>query len=128
MSEKNMIMGVGVDIVEISRISAMDEAKKSAFAKKVLSSDEYALWAVNPTDAYIASRFAAKESISKALGTGFFGFGFTDITISHDEYGRPFVVGTKRFAAAAQNRGIGMFQISISHEKNNAVAFCVATS
>lgn len=108
-----MIKGIGTDIVEISRIQKMDLEK---FATKILTKSE----TINHqplTSNYLAKRFAAKEAIAKAYGTGIgSALSFQDIEISNDENGKP-LAKIKR-----QNLKI---HLSIADEKTHAVAFAI---
>ena len=75
------------------------------------------------TDEYFAARFAAKEAFAKALGTGIRGFSLTEVEVSSDDDGRPFLV----FHGRAEKLAEGLrFHLSMSHERNAAVAVVVA--
>ena len=78
-----MIRGIGVDIVECRRM----EGREKRFYERFLSDDEL-MEIITPE--YAASRFAAKEAFSKAIGTGIRGFSMRDITVRSDELGRPY--------------------------------------
>jgi len=109
-----VIVGIGTDIVKISRLS-------EHLVSKILSSSEIVQYESfsSPTrkQEYLAGRFAAKEAIIKAVST-FDGFcNMSDISINNDESGKPIVVYPKY-----ENRKI---HISISHEKDYAVAYCI---
>jgi len=83
------IIGIGVDIVDNSRIQK--KIKNKNFIKRIFSKKEivFAKKTINKTN-YYAKRFAAKESLSKAIGTGFRkGLNFRDISIINDKYGKP---------------------------------------
>lgn len=120
-----MIIGIGTDIVEIERImQAIDRNTK--FIQKVLSEEEIDLGADgNLKPEFVAGRFAAKEAVSKALGTGFRSFGFKDIVIINDELGKPVVSLKGKAKDALSNYGDYKIHISISHERKNAIAFVV---
>jgi len=112
-----MIKGIGTDIIEISRIEKACE--NSEFIEKIYTEkeiDEYIKRNKNIT--YFAGRFAAKEAVSKALGTGMRGISFKDIEILSDSLGKPYVNLKKNI----ENMNI---LITISHSKENAVAYCV---
>lgn len=112
-----MIKGIGTDIIEISRIEKACES--ISFIEKIYTAkemDEYIKRNSNIT--YLAGRFAAKEAVSKALGTGMRGISFKDIEILSDNLGKPFVNINKDM------RSVNI-HITISHSKENAVAFCV---
>lgn len=118
-----MIGGIGVDIVRIERMKqAMRRTER--FADRVFTAAEQAYILRGPTPHYesAAAMFAAKESIAKALGTGFNGFGLRDIEIRHAENGAPYAV----LYGEARNRvGDGRVWISLTHEKEYAVAQAV---
>lgn len=89
-----MIVGLGEDLVEISRIAALIETKGDAFLSKCFTSTEIAAAQNHKTNnrihAYYAKRFAAKEACLKALGTGMrAGIGWHDMQVGNDELGRP---------------------------------------
>ena len=120
-----MVQGIGVDIVKIERIEAVYRRFGDRFARKVLSAEELAVGPV--TSLLIAKRFAAKEAIVKALGTGFRG-GITmpSITINKNSLNKPQVALTG--AAAERLRVIGAQQVlvSIADEVDSVVAFAIA--
>ena len=121
------IIGVGVDIVDITRISRLQDEKKISLSKKILSEKEFGACNFTITSQLLAARFAAKEAVSKALGTGFRSISFIDISILHDNLGKPFVVLGDKALLLAESKGITELYVSISHEKNTAIAFCIAT-
>ncbi len=123
-----MIVGVGTDIVQIARISALYQKSGAAFSKRILSSSELTrLEDIARPEAFLAKRWAAKEAVSKALGTGFSqGVSFTDMTIERTEKGQPLVLLSGKAAEVANALGIQSWNISISDEKEFAVAFVVA--
>ena len=120
-----MVQGIGVDIVKIERIEAVYRRFGDRFARKVLSAEELSAGPV--TTSLIAKRFAAKEAIAKALGTGFRG-GITmpSITITKNSLNKPQVALTG--AAAERLRVIGAQQVlvSIADEVDSVVAFAIA--
>ena len=126
-----MIVGIGVDLCAISRINDAVSRRGECFAKRILAPKEFAeLNGLNHSmrAAFLAKRFAAKEAVAKALGTGIGrGFGFRDVTITHDELGRPVVVlntENSSLAATAQYRT----HLSISDERTHVIAFCTIES
>lgn len=83
-------IGIGNDIIEISRIEKA--IKKTNFITKVFTENEIKLFEIKGSRAeFFAGRFAAKEAISKALGTGFREFSLTDIEVLNNELGKPYV-------------------------------------
>ncbi|CAI8393319.1 MAG: holo-ACP synthase [Litorivicinaceae bacterium] len=126
-----MIVGIGVDLCAISRINDAMSRHGDCFPKRILAPKEFAeLNRLNHSmkAAFLAKRFAAKEAVAKALGTGIGrGFGFRDVTITHDELGRPAVVlntENASLSATAQYRT----HLSISDERTHVIAFCTIES
>ena len=117
-----LLLGIGIDIVEIARITKAME--KTAFAVKFFTPAEQAYCEArkNQRFASYAARFAAKEALVKAFGQGFRYGKFTDISIENDELGCPFVRLFGHFEQLRQQCGIGKIHISLSHCKEWAVA------
>lgn len=122
-----MILGVGIDIIEVARIAASYEKFGERFVNRILLPEEiaYCRSYKNPAP-FIAARFAAKEAISKAFGTGIgTHLGWQDMEIRRKESGEPFVVlhgkGEKLFAS----RGAKRLLISLSHTQNYAAATAI---
>ena len=117
-----MVHGIGVDIVKFERIEAVYRRFGDRFARKVLSAEELSAGPI--TSSLIAKRFAAKEAIAKALGTGIGrGFGFHDITVSHDDLGKPLVILNSKNMTLRNVCG-SRIHLSISDERTQAIAFC----
>ena len=125
VGESAVVQGIGVDIVKLERIEAVHRRFGDRFARKVLSAEELSGGPV--TSSFIAKRFAAKEAIAKALGTGFRG-GITmpSITITKNSLNKPQVALTG--ATAERLRAIGAQQVlvSIADEVDSVVAFAIA--
>ena len=122
-----MILGTGIDIIEVARIASSYEKFGERFVNRILHADEiaYCLSHKNPAP-FLAVRFAAKEAISKAFGTGIgAALGWQDMEIRRKESGEPFVVlhgkGRELFAA----RGAKQLLVSLSHTDNYAAATAV---
>ncbi len=112
-----MIKGTGTDIIEIKRIEKA--CLNEEFIKKIYTENEIKEYIRrNKNISFLAGRFAAKEAVSKALGTGMRNISFKDIEILLDSYGKPYVNLKK-------DMGNIKIHISISHSKDNAVAFCI---
>ena len=125
MGEISLVRGIGVDIVKLERVEAAYERFGERFVRKVLSADELATSAI--TASFIAKRFAAKEAIAKALGTGFReGITMPLITVTKNQLDKPEVALTG--AAAERLRAIGAQEVlvSISDEVDSVVAFAIA--
>ncbi len=117
---RNMkIYGIGTDIIEISRIEKAIK-QTSLFKRKVYTEKEieHIEKKKHPYSSY-AGRFAAKEAVSKAFGTGVHGFSLSDIEILNDELGKPYVVLYNKIKQKAFGM---MIQISISHSREYAVS------
>lgn len=120
-----MIIGVGVDIVEIRRIKEAME-RNDNFIDKLFSKEELEYFqSRNMRPEYVAGRFAAKEAVSKALGTGFRGFNIKDIVIDRTALGKPIVVLKGKAKLLAQKYGAYSFHLSISHGEDSAIAYAV---
>jgi len=125
-----MIIGVGTDIVEVDRIRKAFSRRPEKFRRKILAAEEIEITPVSREIEYLAKRFAAKEAISKVLGTGMqFGVSFGDILILTDlETGQPLVELKGDAKQQASLKGINRILVSISDEKDYAIAFAVGLS
>ena len=125
-----MILGTGIDLIEVARIAASFEKFGDRFVNRILLPDEIAYCRQHRQPApFLAARFAAKEAISKAFGTGIgAALGWQDMEIRHKESGEPFVVlhgkGEELFAA----RGAKKIHISLTHTENYAAATAILES
>ena len=123
-----MIIGLGTDIVEVSRVSEVRKRHDGAFERKVYTLAERAkgLEKKKGADHFFAGRWAAKEAIVKALGTGFGPeCGWQDIEILNDDRGRPILTLSGQGAAYALSLGIKTWHITISHEKHYPSAVAI---
>ena len=120
-------VGLGVDIVEIARMRAI-LARTPSFASRVYSEEERAYCDATATpEVHYATRFAAKEAVLKALGTGFSqGIGVRDIEVKRNAKGRPYVVLAGRAKEAARQRGVRELPLSLSYTHTDAVACAMA--
>jgi holo-[acyl-carrier protein] synthase len=122
-----MILGIGVDIVEIHRIKEAIE-RNANFINKLFNIEEIEyLKGRGFRPEYVAGRFAAKEAVSKALGTGFRDFSFKDIVIDRTALGKPIVKLKGRAKLIAENLGYNGYRIniSISHGEDSAIAYVI---
>lgn len=118
-----MIIGIGTDIIEIDRIEQAIN-KNKGFINKVFTVNEINMFKEkNMRSEVIAGNFAAKEAISKAIGTGFRGFSFIDIEVLRDELGKPIVYLSKNMDNIIN--GEYRINISISHDRTSAIAFAI---
>ncbi len=122
-----MLKGLGTDIIEIARVRTAISRHRHHFLDKLFSKteQEYCNKYNDPVPHY-AGRFAAKEAIAKAIGTGFItGLSWLDIEILNDAYGKPIV---KLSEQLQDNIGAGKIMLSISHCKSYATATAVLLS
>jgi len=121
-----MITGLGVDIVEIDRM--MLALTRSPHIKERLFSVEECVYCDKRSrpEVHYALRFAAKEAVLKALGTGFSGMRFTDVEVVRETNGRPVPVLSGRAAEVAAELGVIEMHLSLSFTRNTAVASAVA--
>ncbi len=125
------IVGTGVDIVRVDRIVSLVDRWGLRFARKILTPSELARFQsyTSKASAYLARQFAAKEAVAKALGTGMrAGVTFPQIGVERLKSGAPVIVLTGRAFERSKKLGIEQWHVSISDEKEYAVAFVVAES
>lgn len=124
--ESQTITGLGVDIVEIDRMrDAL--ARRPRMKERLFSEEERAYCDKrNKPEIHYAMRFAAKEAVLKALGTGFSGMRFRDVEVIRDESGRPTPRLSGRAAEVAEAAGVVEMHLSLSFTHANAVASAVA--
>jgi holo-[acyl-carrier protein] synthase len=122
---QQMITGIGTDIIEIPRIAKSLEKYGERFAKRVFTPTEIEYcesYKLNK-DLHYAVRFAAKESFSKAVGTGLTdGFKLTEIGIRNDANGKPVV---ELSGGMLERYGNLKIHVSLSHTDTNAIAYVV---
>lgn len=120
-----MIIGVGTDIVRIERIAHVVSKFNEKFLTRILSNDEIIQYTNNPAEKqipFLAKRFAAKEAIAKALGTGIGPYlTFKDIVIYNNHLGAPFVTINREIA---YDKNI---MLSIADEIDVAIAFAIVS-
>jgi holo-[acyl-carrier protein] synthase len=122
-----MILGTGIDIIEVARIASSFERFGERFANRILLPDEiaYCLGHKNPAP-FLAARFAAKEAISKAFGTGIgAALGWQDMEIRRKESGEPFVILHGKGEKLFSTRGASQLLVSLSHTEHYAAATAV---
>lgn len=123
-----MIFGVGTDMVELRRVERLWELYGDRFAARILMPEELSLFSHsrNPVR-FLAMRFAAKEAVVKALGTGFrYGMWVRDTGSVPDPRGRPLVLFSKRGRAVCKELGVARAHVSLSDEAGMVLAFAVA--
>lgn len=121
-----MIMGIGVDIIEINRIERAIKRRPN-FQYRVYTKEEleYCLAKSNPWPS-LAVRFAAKEATLKAIGHGISQCGLQEIEIVKGESGPPLLRLHGQALALAQEKGINVWHLSLSHGRKKATAFVLA--
>ena len=116
------VKGIGCDIVEISRIKKGLET--NGFIQKVFTKKEQCRINTCPVES-VAGIWAAKESVAKALGTGFTGFTIRDIEIVKCDSGQPMVNLYNGALCKFKEIGASAIHLSISHDTTKAIAFVV---
>jgi len=114
-----VIVGVGIDVVDVARFSRQLE-RVPGLVERLFTSDEQGL-----PPASMAARFAAKEAVAKALGAPV-GLRWTDVTVRRLEGGRPVLEVSGTVAARAAELGVDSFHLSLSHDAGIASAVVVA--
>ncbi|MCK4743535.1 MAG: holo-ACP synthase [Sulfuriflexus sp.] len=120
-----MIYGIGTDIVRVSRMQKNIDEHGDKFSRRILSDTELEDYSLSVRPAhFLAKRFAAKEATAKAMGIGFSrGMSLRDISVGHDENGKPTLEYFSRAEELIAELGIGAGYISIADEDDHAVAF-----
>ncbi|KPJ58021.1 MAG: hypothetical protein AMS15_09330 [Planctomycetes bacterium DG_23] len=123
-----MIKGVGVDIIAVRRVEKMIKAHGEVFCARVFTrrETEYCQRFRRPEERF-AGRFAAKEAVLKALGTGWRGgISWQDVEISQTRSGPPEVKLSGAAETEAKKLGVQKIYLSISHSRGYALAFAIA--
>lgn len=122
-----MILGIGIDLIEVGRIEASYQKFGERFLNRILHPNEisYCLSHRSPGP-FLAARFAAKEAISKAFGTGIGAqLGWQDMEVGRKPSGEPFVILHGRGQTLLAERGGRVVLISLSHTQQHAAAVAV---
>ena len=121
------IVGIGSDLVSIARIRTLWQRYGAAFARRILGPQEQSdLLSLSDPSAFLAKRFAAKEAMVKALGTGFRGgILLKEIEVQHSTMGCPLVVCTGAAARELEKQEILASHLSLSDEREFALAFVI---
>ena len=122
-----MIFGIGTDLVDLDRIKAMKS--HDGFAAKILGPLEMEKYKKLKEDSkilYLGKQFAAKESLVKALGTGFRDPIFPkDIQVLRNDVGKPEVIFSDAVESYVQDLGITKSHVSLADESNHLIAFAI---
>lgn len=117
----------GVDIVNINRIKKILLSRREQFLNKIFTKGEIEYISKKGYKANtISGIFAAKEAVSKSLGSGIGYINWKDIEISHDKNGRPYISINSKINNIMRKLGLDRLEISISHEKDYAIAFALS--
>jgi holo-[acyl-carrier protein] synthase len=122
-----VIFGIGTDLVQVERIETTYQRFGQHFVDRLLMPEERALFDPGRRPVrFLAMRFAAKEAISKALGTGFrHGVWIRDLGFRPNAWGKPEVIFSPRGRAVADRLGAGEGHVSLTDEAGLVVAFAV---
>ena len=122
------VLGHGVDITECPRMTELLDRHGDRFLKRVFTPHEldYCRKHKESTQ-HLAGRFAAKEAVLKALGTGMRGqMKWTDVQIANNDLGKPEIALAGESALVAERQGISQILVTISHTREHAVASAIA--
>jgi holo-[acyl-carrier protein] synthase len=125
-----MVIGVGTDLMEISRIAQSIDRYGDRFLERVFTAREieYCRRKKNSAESF-AARFAAKEAAAKALGTGISrGVGWLELEVGREPGGRPTMELTGRAAVQARELGVTRVSLSLTHSRDVALAVVVMES
>ena len=122
-----MIIGIGMDLVEIPRIEAALARHGERFAQRILTEREYRRFAAHAKPAaYLAKRFAAKEAFSKAMATGMrWPVSWRNIGVVNHASGCPYFDLAPELDEAVRRRGITAMHVSITDERGMAAAYVI---
>lgn len=118
------ILGLGTDIVEITRIEAVIERSGDRLARRILCANEWAVYQQHQQPVrFLAKRFAVKEAAAKALGTGIRnGLAFEQFEVVNDSLGKPGLVFHARAAEMAAKMGVKSVHVTLADERRYACA------
>lgn len=118
------MLATGVDIIEIERVQRSLDRFGDKLCNRIFTAQEqtYCAGKINS----LAGRYAVKEAVSKALGTGIGDFTWTDIEVINNQHGKPELILHNNAKALAAEQGLNQWAISISHTNTHAIGFAVA--
>jgi len=125
-----VISGTGIDLIEVARVASAHEKHGERFLQRILRPGEiaYCLSYKSPAP-FLAARFAAKEAVSKAFGTGIGAqLGWQDIEICRKESGEPFILLHDKALQLLATRSARLVHITISHTATHATALAILES
>ena len=122
-----MIFGIGTDVVQVDRIARSVERFGERFARRILMPQEFEIYALQKRKIrFVAMRFAAKEAVVKAMGTGFaHGMWVRDVGVIPERRGKPEIVYSSRGRKLCTEMGIGEGFVTLSDEAGLVVAVAV---
>jgi holo-[acyl-carrier protein] synthase len=122
-----VIFGVGIDILQADRVTQMHRTWGRRFAERILMPDELELFkSQKRPERYLGMRFAAKEAVVKAMGTGFAnGMWVRDTGVMPDRFGRPEIIFSARGRSKCDELGIGDGHLTLSDEAGLIVAVAI---
>ena len=118
-----MFTTVGIDMITIGRVRAVIDRHSARFLRRVYTPEEVAFCRGRVPE--LAARFAAKEAVMKALGTGIRGAGWREIEVLPDRRGKPLIYLYGRAKERADKIGLRALDVSLTHERDFAVAAVV---
>jgi holo-[acyl-carrier protein] synthase len=125
-----VILGTGIDIIEVERVEAAYKRFGARFLDRILRESELAYCMSHKSPGpFLAARFAGKEAVSKAFGTGIGAhLGWQDIEICRKESGEPYVVLHDKGKTLLDTRGGRLVHLSLSHTEKHATAVAILDS
>ncbi len=118
------MLRVGVDIIDIERVERSLERLGARFLDRIYTTQEQDY--CNGRADKLAARFAVKEAVGKALGTGIGDVEWKDIEVVNDEHGRPQLFLHNAAITLAEELGLNQWSVSMSHTETHAVGMAVA--
>lgn len=123
--EREGVVAVGIDLIEIPRIQRAYDDFGERFLLRVYTERERERYRGRVNE--LAARFAAKEATSKALGTGIIGIRWREMEVLPNRRGKPVLILHGRAAERARQLGLTHFSVSLTHSRNDAMTFVVAS-
>ncbi|MEM0964667.1 MAG: holo-ACP synthase [Verrucomicrobiota bacterium] len=125
--KNSSVLGIGIDFIEVSRIARALERQRERFRNRVFTDEELAYCDGMKFPApHFAARFAAKEAVSKAFGTGIGEFlGWKSAAVAKDSLGKPFIRLDSQGKELLQKKGGNDVLVSLAHTKEHATAVAV---
>lgn len=129
LQSRKMIIGIGTDMIETFRVKKIT-LENEALKNKLFAPREQAYCdAKGRSHEHYAARFAAKEALFKALGTGYrYGMAFSEIEVLNDKLGCPYIELSGKTKAFAEERGVKYIHVSLSHLNDLASAYVILES